>query len=90
MKILLVLQLIIVYCLLLLPVTATANHGQINNNLSMATISGSELSVGKVSQDKIKLCAVYPHLKDSYWLSINFGMTEQAKQRSIELGDQED
>ncbi len=85
MKILLVLQLIIVYCFLLLPVTATANHGHINNNLSMATISGSELSVGKVSQDKIKLCAVYPHLKDSYWLSINFGMTEQAKQRSIEL-----
>jgi len=37
------------------------------------------------SNDKIKLCAVYPHLKDSYWLSINFGMTEQAKQRSIEL-----
>ncbi|MGB2740146.1 MAG: TMAO reductase system periplasmic protein TorT [Cognaticolwellia sp.] len=35
--------------------------------------------------DKIKVCAVYPHLKDSYWLSINFGMTEQAKQRSIEL-----
>ncbi len=38
-----------------------------------------------ISADKIKLCAVYPHLKDSYWLSINFGMTEQAKQRSIEL-----
>ncbi len=37
------------------------------------------------TSDKIKLCAVYPHLKDSYWLSINFGMTEQAKQRSIEL-----
>jgi len=37
------------------------------------------------SNEKIKLCAVYPHLKDSYWLSINFGMTEQAKQRSIEL-----
>jgi protein TorT len=33
----------------------------------------------------IKVCAVYPHLKDSYWLSINFGMTEQAKQRSIKL-----
>jgi protein TorT len=33
----------------------------------------------------IKICAVYPHLKDSYWLSINFGMTEQAKKRSIEL-----
>jgi protein TorT len=32
-----------------------------------------------------RLCAVYPHLKDSYWLSINFGMIKQAKQRAIEL-----
>ncbi|WP_286261829.1 TMAO reductase system periplasmic protein TorT [Thalassotalea atypica] len=37
------------------------------------------------TNSKIKLCAVYPHLKDSYWLSINFGMTEQAKQSSIAL-----
>ncbi|MGB0937732.1 MAG: TMAO reductase system periplasmic protein TorT [Colwellia sp.] len=36
-------------------------------------------------QGPIKICAVYPHLKDSYWLSVNFGMTEQAKQRSISL-----
>ena len=43
-------------------------------------IKSNDLSTGN-----IKLCAVYPHLKDSYWLSINFGMTEQAKQRSIEL-----
>lgn len=32
-----------------------------------------------------RLCAVYPHLKDSYWLSINFGMIKQAKQRAVEL-----
>ena len=37
------------------------------------------------SQDRVRLCAVYPHLKDSYWLSINFGMTERAKQRGISL-----
>jgi len=36
-------------------------------------------------QEPIRLCAVYPHLKDSYWLSINFGMTERAKQRAISL-----
>lgn len=46
----------------------------------MQAIKSNDLSTGN-----IKLCAVYPHLKDSYWLSINFGMTEQAKQRSIEL-----
>jgi len=37
------------------------------------------------SQDRPRLCAVYPHLKDSYWLSINFGMTERARQRGISL-----
>ncbi|MBY6108570.1 TMAO reductase system periplasmic protein TorT [Ferrimonas balearica] len=32
-----------------------------------------------------RLCALYPHLKDSYWLSVNAGMVEQARARSIEL-----
>ena len=32
-----------------------------------------------------KLCAVYPHLKDSYWLSVNYGMVEQAKNLGVEL-----
>lgn len=37
------------------------------------------------TQSQFKVCTIYPHLKDSYWLSINFGMTEQAKQRGIRL-----
>lgn len=32
-----------------------------------------------------KVCAIYPHLKDSYWLSVNYGMVEEAKQAGIEL-----
>ncbi len=32
-----------------------------------------------------KICAVYPHLKDSYWLSINYGMVKQAKKLGITL-----
>ncbi|MFB9932744.1 TMAO reductase system periplasmic protein TorT [Photobacterium aphoticum] len=32
-----------------------------------------------------KLCAVYPHLKDSYWLSINYGMVEHAKALGVQL-----
>jgi len=51
----------------------------------LCLFSFSSLANQAQSNGKIKLCAVYPHLKDSYWLSINFGMTEQAKQRSIEL-----
>jgi protein TorT len=76
-KISLVLLLIIVHCL-----PAAANQVQSNTNDTLPT---SNISTDKVSAGKIKLCAVYPHLKDSYWLSINFGMTEQAKQRTIEL-----
>ncbi|XNM51950.1 hypothetical protein ACLK2D_05060 [Escherichia coli] len=26
-----------------------------------------------------KLCALYPSLKDSYWLSLNYGMQEAAR-----------
>ena len=32
-----------------------------------------------------KICAVYPHLKDSYWISVNYGMVEHAKKLGIEL-----
>ncbi|PSU29050.1 TMAO reductase system periplasmic protein TorT [Photobacterium lutimaris] len=32
-----------------------------------------------------KLCAVYPHLKDSYWLSVNYGMVGHAKKLGVEL-----
>jgi len=32
-----------------------------------------------------RLCAVYPHLKDSYWLSINYGMVQRAQQKSVSL-----
>lgn len=32
-----------------------------------------------------RLCALYPHLKDSYWLSINYGMVQQAKRLDIAL-----
>ena len=32
-----------------------------------------------------KLCAIYPHLKDSYWLSVNYGMVEEARALNVEL-----
>lgn len=32
-----------------------------------------------------KLCALYPHLKDAYWLSVNYGMVEQSRQLGVEL-----
>lgn len=32
-----------------------------------------------------KLCAVYPHLKDSYWLSVNYGMVDEARKQQVTL-----
>jgi protein TorT len=32
-----------------------------------------------------RLCASYPHLKDSYWLSVNYGMVEEAERLGVAL-----
>ncbi|MGL4268494.1 MAG: TMAO reductase system periplasmic protein TorT [Plesiomonas sp.] len=32
-----------------------------------------------------KLCALYPSLKDSYWLSVNYGMLQAARKLSVTL-----
>jgi len=34
---------------------------------------------------KWSICASYPHLKDSYWISVNFGMVEQAERLGVAL-----
>ena len=31
------------------------------------------------------ICASYPHLKDSYWLSVNYGMVERARSLGVAL-----
>jgi protein TorT len=31
------------------------------------------------------ICASYPHLKDSYWLSVNYGMVEHARRLGVSL-----
>lgn len=32
-----------------------------------------------------KICAIYPHLKDSYWLSVNYGMVSEAEKQGVNL-----
>ncbi len=32
-----------------------------------------------------RICASYPHLKDSYWLSVNYGMVEHARRIGVSL-----
>lgn len=31
------------------------------------------------------ICVSFPHLKDSYWISVNYGMVEQAKRAGVQL-----
>lgn len=33
----------------------------------------------------LTLCALYPHLRDAYWLSVNQGMVEEAKRLRVKL-----
>lgn len=30
-----------------------------------------------------RICVLYPHLKDAYWLSVNFGMVEEARRLGV-------
>lgn len=32
-----------------------------------------------------RICAIYPHLKDSYWLSVNYGMVDEASKHNVDL-----
>lgn len=38
-----------------------------------------------VAQANEKVCAIYPHLKDSYWLSVNYGMVSESNLFGIDL-----
>jgi protein TorT len=38
---------------------------------------------------KWRVCAAYPHLKDNYWLSVNYGMVMEARRLGIALEVQE-
>lgn len=37
------------------------------------------------AQKSWKICAAYPHLKDSFWMAANYGMSEEAKRLKLQL-----
>ena len=39
------------------------------------------------AKESNKICALYPHLKDSYWLSVNYGMVSEAEKQGVTLRD---
>jgi periplasmic protein TorT len=36
-----------------------------------------------VAERPWRLCVLYPHLKDAYWLSVNYGMVEEARRLGV-------
>ncbi|EGU37557.1 TMAO reductase system periplasmic protein TorT [Vibrio scophthalmi] len=42
-------------------------------------------SVHSVAKEPLRICAIYPHLKDSYWLSVNYGMVDEARKNNVQL-----
>ncbi|MFS1948121.1 TMAO reductase system periplasmic protein TorT [Vibrio lentus] len=64
-------------CLLsLLAIMASSAHA--DDSMNSEKTSGSK-------PNKEKICAIYPHLKDSYWLSVNYGMVSEAEKQQVEL-----
>lgn len=43
------------------------------------------LSTSSLALATEKICAIYPHLKDSYWLSVNYGMVNESEHFGIDL-----
>ncbi|WP_297771580.1 TMAO reductase system periplasmic protein TorT [uncultured Roseovarius sp.] len=49
---------------------------------SSATRSQTYNPLGK-ARDNWTICVSYPHLKDAYWLSVNYGMVEEAERLGV-------
>lgn len=61
----------------------------INQHMFRSIIKLSVLTVALFSSlpsfAEEKICAIYPHLKDSYWLSVNYGMVTEAEKQGVNL-----
>lgn len=55
--------------------------------LSTVTVMLPFFAIGTqaLASEPLRLCAIYPHLKDSYWLSVNYGMVDEARKQQVNL-----
>lgn len=52
---------------------------------ALFTLSSASVASTVQERPTEKLCAIYPHLKDSYWLSVNYGMVTEAENQGVNL-----
>ncbi|WP_432470124.1 TMAO reductase system periplasmic protein TorT [Amphritea sp. HPY] len=74
--------------ILLTAVTLTVSAWPVENRTPAFQFAESEtieLTPLALAKKPWRLCALYPHMKDSYWLSVNFGMVQQARQLGVTL-----
>ena len=43
----------------------------------------SDYQALETAQENWRICAIYPHLKDAYWLSVNYGMVQEAARLGV-------
>lgn len=53
--------------------------------LTVSALATQLWSVNSFADEPLRLCAIYPHLKDSYWLSVNYGMVDEARINNVDL-----
>ncbi len=66
------------------PVSHQMNTWQHPFDYSSETISVHHTSINNANKSW-HLCALYPHLKDPYWLGVNYGMVKEAQRLGIKL-----
>ncbi|OLQ85889.1 TMAO reductase system periplasmic protein TorT [Vibrio panuliri] len=59
--------------------------GNIRLKIIVSFLLAIFLAGNAVAKEPLRLCALYPHLKDSYWLSVNYGMVDEARKQGVEL-----
>ncbi|WP_260338264.1 TMAO reductase system periplasmic protein TorT [Vibrio ponticus] len=57
----------------------------ISIKLCCTILLGLLCSSSALAKEPLRICALYPHLKDSYWLSVNYGMVDEARKQGVEL-----
>ena len=58
---------------------------QVNSIAANGEITQVEYKGVGSAEKPWKICAAYPHLKDSFWMAANYGMVEEAKRLGLQL-----
>jgi len=58
---------------------------QVNSVQADGSVTEVEYRGVESAEESWKICAAYPHLKDSFWMAANYGMVEEARRLGLQL-----